>query len=283
MNSPNNSFALLSSQNEIELHRTDIHSVADLFSVTDLYIRAGKCDQAKKILEEGNKNLNSITDLIKWYYYLSRCQSSEEHVPESIKILKLALGHVERYSKILNTNSYLLSIENALKHIIKANIAFLEDNWGIAESELREVIHVEEIDLDIQINSYEKIGDLNFRKWLSSPTEHNLIVLNKSLEIWEEFSRKNDFFVSLCDLYYIRSKIASALFQFEEAKKWLMDSKRIAKKYGLSIHVEFAQDEINKINTHIRQILNYSNLESDLSTGEDQLKGYLKKISLLFR
>ncbi|MHA2364837.1 MAG: hypothetical protein ACXAC7_12855, partial [Candidatus Hodarchaeales archaeon] len=249
---------------------------------------AGKVDDAKIYLKEISCNLTTIDNKIKWYYYTARCQSAQNQISQSIKTLKSALDILDKYEKNnvipkrLKYDFNIHSTKEAIKNIIKANIATLEENWGIAEQELKKVILEKSIDFDIQLNCFEDIAEVELRQWFSNPTEINLKNLNKALDEWEAFISDKEIFISLCNLYLLKSKVSTALFQYNEAKKWLNKSKTVAERFGFPIYIQMAQDEISKINSQINQIMKFKIASNDISKDEGQLKNYLAQIAELF-
>ena len=151
----------------------------------------------------------------------------------------------------------------ALKHLIDAFLAILNNDWQLAEEHWRTALNTKGLEYGYQIICYENLVDAALRNWQKQNSYTLYTQLLTRLEEWEQMCIKNNLTASLCKVYLIFAKISLAKLQLEDANEFLAKCITLSSEMGLPLHQQLALKELIEIESMKDKVLQLYNLSQD--------------------
>jgi hypothetical protein len=170
----------------------------------------------------------------------------------------------------------------AFDHMIQALLAEIRGYWGVAKTNWELATNTEDLPLEYRMLSLGALVEIDFRDWVSSPSDESKELLLAKLDDWQKSCEENNFLDQLCQVYLLRSKISFTSFQFPQAEEWLNKSLTTAQNVNLILYQEITKNEIETLDHHKQNILTLMKSGELLSPEEEQrqLQAYLSKALL---
>ncbi|MHA2362936.1 MAG: hypothetical protein ACXAC7_03195 [Candidatus Hodarchaeales archaeon] len=207
----------------------------------------------------------------------------------SIALTVFLVARLQQENNILTPESSILrrfpsqpfedSSIKAFDHMIQALLAEIRGYWGVAKSNWELATNTEDLLLKYRMLSLGALIELDFRDWVSSPSDTGKELLIAKLDDWQKSCEENNFLDQLCHVYLLRAKIHFTAFEFPQAEDLLNKSLNTAQKANLTLYQERTREEIETLNHHKHNILTLMKSGELLSPEEEQrqLQAYLTK------
>ncbi|MHA2364176.1 MAG: hypothetical protein ACXAC7_09480, partial [Candidatus Hodarchaeales archaeon] len=250
-------------------------------------------NETKSLVETATKTYLQNNDTLATQQYeqaLTRFETLKDH--PSIALTVFLVARLQKEKNVLTPENSILRrfphppfedpIIKAFDHMIQALLAEISGNWGVAKTNWQMATNTKNLQLKYQMLSLGSLIELEFRDWVTTPSNAGQTLLISKLDDWQKTCEENNFMDQLCLIYLLRAKISFTTFQFPQAEEMLNESLNTAQKANLALYQEIVREEIETLDHHKHNILTLVKSGELLSPEEEQkqLQAYLKKALL---
>lgn len=180
----------------------------------------------------------------------------------------------ETNESVIAYKSIILALINQQKKKFEKAIEF----WSVP-------LQVQTLPYHYKIISYEGIIECDLELWLLNKSLKLKEIITQRLDNWYNLCSMNNFSASLCKIYLLRSKLALANGDLDEAQNILRDCISQGNLWGLPRHVALAKKILKEIDekfTSIYDLIPQNKTKFEI-TQLDDFKSYLKSIHQILK